>query len=108
MSYTKEKWVLAKKNKYEYIVFRERVGDAVLANIENEFCTEQEAKANAYLIVAAPKTKRQRDALLGACKKYINWLEDAGKWRGGKAISRHDRMVAEMRQAIAEADNETV
>ncbi len=33
---------------------------------------------NAHLIAAAPKTKRDRDALLAACNSAILWLHEEG------------------------------
>ncbi len=35
-----------------------------------------EATDNANLIAAAPKTKRDRDALLATCKELVDWLSN--------------------------------
>ena len=40
-------------------------------------------KANADLIAAAPETKKQRDALLEACKRFDEYMNSEKQWPKG-------------------------
>ncbi len=64
MGITEGQWEIHETTKSScHIYVGSHGNEVVLAAVQN-----QDFKANAHLIAAAPKTKRQRDELLKACK----------------------------------------
>lgn len=56
--------VFVKYDEYNQVVYR-------ILNTK-EPCSDDERKANARLIAAAPKTAQHRDKLLAACEDFVN------------------------------------